>query len=149
MSPQAEDRTTVDRFRPYITDVANKFKDDKRVLWWEGMGYCYCIAPCMPWEHMTQCRTEACRVVSEYSTNTILVQLREHISRLTMIPAIHTNTFHGTVSLFFVPLEKNYQLHIAIGLRSVSGRGSWGWVCVCGGGRDSEKIDQILSKTFL
>ncbi|XP_065187300.1 uncharacterized protein LOC135817924 [Sycon ciliatum] len=34
-SPQAKDRTTVDRYQPYVSNVASKFKDDKRVLWWE------------------------------------------------------------------------------------------------------------------
>ena len=34
-SPQAVERTSIDRFKPYVTDVVSSFKDDKRVLWWE------------------------------------------------------------------------------------------------------------------
>eukprot|EP00927_Polykrikos_kofoidii_P012849 TRINITY_DN15577_c0_g2_i1.p1 TRINITY_DN15577_c0_g2~~TRINITY_DN15577_c0_g2_i1.p1 ORF type:complete len:560 (-),score=80.06 TRINITY_DN15577_c0_g2_i1:8-1513(-) len=34
-SPQDIERTNVDRFKPYVTDIVNTFKEDKRVAWWE------------------------------------------------------------------------------------------------------------------
>jgi len=34
-SPQAIERTSVDRFQPYVTTIVNKFANDKRVAWWE------------------------------------------------------------------------------------------------------------------
>ena len=34
-SPQDSERTSVERFKPFVTDVVSTFKDDARVLWWE------------------------------------------------------------------------------------------------------------------
>jgi hypothetical protein len=34
-SPQDVERTTVDRFYPYVTDIVREFKSDERVAWWE------------------------------------------------------------------------------------------------------------------
>jgi hypothetical protein len=34
-SPQGSERTTIDRFEPYVTTLIKAFKDDKRVIWWE------------------------------------------------------------------------------------------------------------------
>ena len=46
-SPQAEDRVMIENFRPYVVDVAKKFKDDKRVLWWEGKSLAIASALCV------------------------------------------------------------------------------------------------------
>lgn len=34
-SPQDVERTSIDRFKPYISDIVNTFREDKRVVWWE------------------------------------------------------------------------------------------------------------------
>jgi hypothetical protein len=33
-SPQTSERTSVDRFRPFVSEVIRAFKDDDRVVWW-------------------------------------------------------------------------------------------------------------------
>lgn len=34
-SPQDVDRTSIERFKPYIQDIVKEFLHDSRVLWWE------------------------------------------------------------------------------------------------------------------
>jgi hypothetical protein len=34
-SPQSSERTTIDRFQPYVSTLIRAFKNDTRVIWWE------------------------------------------------------------------------------------------------------------------